>query len=429
MKNDFYGAFDTEVCGRPRKADYRTPFQIDRDRIIHSAAFRKLQSKTQVFLSGEFDFYRTRLTHSLEVAQIGRSICLYLLAREGTPLRDDFRIDSDLVEAVCLSHDLGHPPFGHGGERKLHELMAGHGGFEGNAQTLRLLTDILWTSDARGSAGMAPTRAFLDGVLKYKTLLSEDPTATHHFIYDEQVTYRSFVFGAEGLPAGLEPGRSLNKFRSIECQIMDWSDDTAYSLHDISDGVRAGFLTFEKIERWADQKHPHWREQPDGNAHRWIRALEDAIKRDALDQMVGSKIGECVRACRLEAWDNPMATRTNRYAFRLEIDEHVAEEIGFYKAMAYDIIFCSPQLYQMEHKGRSILKDLFETFVENYLPGNKHPVLVLSSTVARLINEEPTEAGKRRRICDHIASMTDGHARRTWKRLFDPDFASIVDLG
>src|SRR5690606_37546017 len=114
--------------------------------------------------------------------------------------------DPDLVEAVCLSHDLGHPPFGHGGERMLHELMAGHGGFEGNAQTLRLVTDILWTSDARGSVGMAPTRAFLDGVLKYKTLYTEDPAARHHFIYTEQVRYRSFVFGEEGLPAGVTPG-------------------------------------------------------------------------------------------------------------------------------------------------------------------------------------------------------------------------------
>jgi dGTPase len=429
VKNHFYRPFDTEVCGRARKPDYRTPFQIDRDRIIHSAAFRKLQSKTQVFLSGEFDFYRTRLTHSLEVAQIGRSICHYVSTCEGSPLRDDFCIDADLVEAICLSHDLGHPPFGHGGERKLHELMRGHGGFEGNAQTLRLLTEILWTTDAKGSIGMAPTRAFLDGVLKYKTLFAENPQAENHFIYDEQVQYRAFVLGDDGLPAGFGPGPALNKFRSIECQIMDWADDTAYSLHDISDGVRAGFLTFEKIERWADEKHPDWREHSESEVFRWIRALEEAIRNDELERMVGSKIGECVRACRLASWENPMAARTNRYAFRLEIDHAISREITFYKVMAYDIIFCSPQIYQMEHKGRSILQDLFETFLDNYLPGNPHPVHVLPPTVARLIKEEPTESGKIRRVCDHIASMTDGHARRTWKRLFDPDFASIVDLG
>ncbi len=134
MKNTFYGEFDTErLSGKLDKAhpgEYRTPFQIDRDRIIHSSAFRRLQSKTQVFLSGEYDFYRTRLTHSIEVAQIGRSICGYLQATSGL-LSDGFSIDENLVEAVCLAHDLGHPPFGHAGEKILHILMRDFGGFEG----------------------------------------------------------------------------------------------------------------------------------------------------------------------------------------------------------------------------------------------------------------------------------------------------------
>ena len=142
MANGFYTAFDEETLGGPRRSDYRTPFQVDRDRVIHSHVFRKLQSKTQVFLSGEYDFYRTRLTHSMEVAQIGRSICTWLLTR-GAPLAPDFFLESDLVEAVCLAHYLGHPPFGHSGERTLQELMCRHGGFEGNAQTLHLLTETM----------------------------------------------------------------------------------------------------------------------------------------------------------------------------------------------------------------------------------------------------------------------------------------------
>src|SRR5947209_11392162 len=109
MQNRFYTDFDTHEWEGPRKHDYRNLFQIDRDRIIHSHAFRKLQSKTQVFLSGEYDFYRTRLTHSMEVAQIGRSIC-HFLQTKGAPLAEDFYVDGDLVEAICLAHDLGHPP-------------------------------------------------------------------------------------------------------------------------------------------------------------------------------------------------------------------------------------------------------------------------------------------------------------------------------
>src|SRR5580700_12161922 len=121
--NQFYNAFDYESV-EPRETDpHRSPFQIDRDRIIYSSAFRRLQSKTQVFHSGEYDFYRTRLTHSLEVAQIGRSICNHLML-SCEPLRADFFIDPDLVEACCLAHDIGHPPFGHAGEDALNEMLA-----------------------------------------------------------------------------------------------------------------------------------------------------------------------------------------------------------------------------------------------------------------------------------------------------------------
>ena len=123
MTNRFYGAFDTErLSGATSEGDYRSAFQIDRDRVLHTSAFRRLQSKTQVFWSGEYDFYRTRLTHSLEVAQIGRGICGWL-QHDSDELTDDYFIDPDLVEAVCLSHDLGHPPFGHAGERSLNFFM------------------------------------------------------------------------------------------------------------------------------------------------------------------------------------------------------------------------------------------------------------------------------------------------------------------
>ena len=250
-QNRFYNAFDLQEWGTARKTDYRSPFQIDRDRIIHAHAFRKLQSKTQVFLSGEYDFYRTRLTHSMEVAQIGRSICHFLRSR-GDPLTDDFYIDDDLVEASCLAHDMGHPPFGHSGERTLQELMKRRGGFEGNAQTLHLLCETMYQNES-GVRGIQPTRALLDGVLKYKKIYTEFATPPlNHFIYDAQVPVRDWVFGDEKIPGALMRGEALNDFKSVECQIMDWADDAAYSLNDIVDGVRAGFLTVERVETWAD---------------------------------------------------------------------------------------------------------------------------------------------------------------------------------
>ena len=203
MINRFYGDFDTaRRSGASDGGDYRTPFQIDRDRVLHTPTFRRLQNKTQVFWSGEYDFYRTRLTHSLEVAQIGKSICHWLKSRRDGPLAEDFFIDPDLLEAVCLSHDLGHPPFGHAGERTLNHLMRGHGGFEGNAQTLRLLTERIFSAKRRG---MDPTRAFLDGVLKYKSPWSGLIAATgeppeHHFIYDDQQAYLDWAMDGRRFP-------------------------------------------------------------------------------------------------------------------------------------------------------------------------------------------------------------------------------------
>ena len=233
MENTFYNDFDMQCLTKERVADYRSPFEIDRDRIIHTSAFRRLQAKTQVFLSGEYDFYRTRLTHSLEVAQIGRSICKFL-QHESPLLSKEFAVDSNLVEAICLSHDLGHPPFGHSGERTLNELMKPYGGFEGNAQTLRLITETIYSSKGERQ-GMNPTRSFLDGILKYKTPHGELENPANHFIYDEQRSYVEFAFGGASLPKELTAGKKLNSFRSVECQIMDWSDDAAYSLNDLAD--------------------------------------------------------------------------------------------------------------------------------------------------------------------------------------------------
>lgn len=421
MTNRFYSSFDEETRGGVRKSDYRTAFQVDRDRVIHAHAFRKLQSKTQVFLSGEYDFYRTRLTHSMEVAQIGRSICNYLLS-QGGPLSPDFHIDGDLVEAVCLSHDLGHPPFGHSGERTLQELMRPHGGFEGNAQTLHLLTETMYQNES-SVRGMSPTRALLDGVLKYKKLYREFPSPPpNHFLYDPQAVYRDFVFGGAAIPAGLHAGEALNKFKSVECQIMDWADDAAYSLNDIVDGVKAGFLTIDRIENWAAG------EGIDADNQRHLETLINAIRGDKLESVFANKIGGFITACRLRPRDNFMAARTHRYAFDLVIAPEALREAAFFKKMANDIIFESPQLQQIEHKARKVLFSLWESSWRNYVEKSGRVINILPPRVGRLVDAETEVAGKARRICDWLAGLTDGLIVRTYKRLNDPDFGSIRDL-
>ncbi|MBI3885460.1 MAG: dNTP triphosphohydrolase [Opitutae bacterium] len=420
-QNRFYTAFDMQEWGSARKSDYRSPFQIDRDRIIHAHAFRKLQSKTQVFLSGEYDFYRTRLTHSMEVAQIGRSIVHWLRSR-GEPMTDDFYLDSDLVEASCLAHDMGHPPFGHSGERTLQELMKRRGGFEGNAQTLHLLCETMYQNES-GVHGMQPTRALLDGVLKYKKLYTEFATPPiRHFIYDAQATVRDFVFAGARIPGPLMRGEALNDFKSVECQIMDWAYDAAYSLNDIVDGARAGFLTTDRVERWAageaigllEQKH--------------LDSMFDAIRTDRLENVFSKKIGAFIQACRLRERENFMSAKTNRYRYELLVEEVALKEALFFKKMANDIIFESPQLEQLEHKARVVLIALYEAIWENYAQRNERVIRILPPGVARLIEAEKSQDGKARRICDYLSGLTDGMITRTYRRLFDPEFGSFRDL-
>lgn len=427
VPNRFYQAFDLErVSGRQAAGDFRSPFQIDRDRVLHTPAFRRLQSKTQVFWSGEYDFYRTRLTHSLEVAQIGKSICQWL-QHSSDLLSDDFFVDTDLVEAICLSHDLGHPPFGHAGERSLNHFMAEYGGFEGNAQTLRLLTERIFS---QSRTGMDPTRAFLDGVLKYKSLWSELKTVTgkmpkNHFLYDAQETHLSWSMDGNDFPAELSPGKARDSFKSIECQIMDWADDTAYSLNDLADSVRAGFLTVERVERWAEKKG---HSVGDGSP---LGELLKAIRGQRIEPFVGKRIGRYIQAARLDRATNLLSGTSQRYAFELSIDEEVEAESSLFKSLAYEVVFLSPQLKQLEHKGSFMLRRLWEVLEERYVRGatiDGQDFALLPEEDAAEIESAGTPAEKARLVCDFLAGMTDGYAARTFRRLFEPGFGSIGDL-
>jgi len=427
MRNDFYSSFDTErSSGKSDAGDYRTAFQIDRDRVLHTPTFRRLQNKTQVFWSGEYDFYRTRLTHSLEVAQIGKSICAWLLRQPGSLLTDTFRIDTDLIEAICLSHDLGHPPFGHAGERTLNHLTRDHGGFEGNAQTLRLLTERIFSAKR---TGMDPSRAFLDGILKYKTLWSElakpGSPPKNHFIYDFQHTHLDWALAGNDFPAELTPGNARDSFKSIECQIMDWADDTAYSLNDLSDSVRAGFLHIEKIETWAKSKDIDFSEKTP------IGDLIHAIRNHRVDPFVGKRIGRYIQAARMEEDANFLSATSNRYRYRLAIDPAIREESELFKKLAFEVVFLSPQLKQLEHKGSRMLRQLWEILEIRYVRGESidgQDFQLLPSDTVTEIEAAPDQDLRARLICDYLAGMTDGYAARTYKRLFSPDFGSINDL-
>lgn len=419
--NRFYTNFDSETLDprRSHPGEYRNAFQIDRDRIIHSSAFRRLQSKTQVFLSGEYDFYRTRLTHSIEVAQIGRSICEWL-RQSGDPLAEECFIDPDLVESACLAHDIGHPPFGHTGERTLHRLMSPYGGFEGNAHTLRILTQTIFSE---GREGMNPTRALLDAVLKYKTLRSEDDGAENHYLYDDQGRFVTFVLGGRAFPPHLAPGSARNAFRSIECQIMDWADDTAYSLNDIADGIHAGFITVTRLEEWAAGRTLGGAEQ------QHFEFLCKAIRDRRVEARLNRRIGDSIRAVSLAADSNFLSGMTQRHQFRLVIDPDIQAQASLHKRIALDLVFLSPALQQLDHKADFILTRLFEVLRDRYIESKARRGLhLLPAALEAEIEKSPDNAARARLVCDWIANMTDRFAFRTYRRLFDADFGSITDF-
>ncbi len=431
MENTFYGPADYERSpgSLPKsEEDNRDPFQIDRDRIIFSFAFRRLQSKTQVFQSGEYDFYRTRLTHSIEVAKLGRSICDFLRRTPENCLQDRFRISPSLTEAICLAHDLGHPPFGHIGERKLNDLMAPYGGFEGNAQTVRILTELIYKRPD-GPVGMSPSIALIDGVMKYKMLWSEHPPSpekpypAHHFIYDSQANLRQTVFGQESAPPLPTDPQELNSWKSIECQVMDWADDTAYSLNDIADGIQAGYITLESLESWISRQ-----DQLSDEDQASLSGLEKSIRRRDYERRLSYKLGQFIQAVRLVPVEDPVIGNTHRHAFRLEVSPEIQAESRLYKRIAVDLIFQSPQIQQVEFKGSFILDRLFQALMDHYISPAARSLGILPRMEAHLIREEPSEEGKARRVCDYLAGLTDGEAIRIYRRLFDPEFGSITDL-
>jgi dGTPase len=297
--------------------------------------------------------------------------------------------------------------------------MEDFGGFEGNAQTLRLLTETLFGD---GREGMNPTRALLDAVLKYKTLHRDAGGAENHYLYDEQERFISFVLGGAEFPADLQPGKDRNGLRSIECQIMDWADDTAYSINDLSDGIRAGFITEIKLAAWAEQQ------SLTGEEAGHVEFLIDAIESGRFEGRLGRSIGEHIRGCSLAPRDNFLAHATRRYAFDLAIDEEVRRKAELNKRIALELVFRAPKLQQLDFKAELMLERLFEALREQYIEREKPRLHLLPDAAEKPIIVAPDKRARARLVCDWLANLTDRAAFQAHQRMFDtsggpsPDF-------
>lgn len=387
----------------PAKRAGRTEFMRDRARVIHSAALRRLAAKTQVAVPWENDFQRTRLSHSLECAQIGRE------------LGESLGADPDLLETACLSHDLGHPPFGHNGEEALAEVAVDCGGFEGNAQSFRLLTRIeAKTVDANGkSIGLNLTRASLDAATKYPWSNQVNPRKFGVYADDVEI----FNWMRIGAPEGR---------KCIEAQIMDWSDDCAYSVHDLEDAIFAGQVTVNDFERdfdvlysvmATDYKSDATKDEAATALERlaslscWPRGFDRthaslARLKDTTSQLIGRFVGAAERETRAIHG----AGNLSRYSANLVIPRESVIEVDLLKAVAGHYLINAAASQERYEKQQVVIRELVEMLY------TKAP-LELDPIFEDDWKNAADDAARLRVVIDQIASLTDPGAYALHARL------------
>jgi dGTPase len=382
----------------------RDEFVRDRARVLHSVALRRLAARTQVVGVGESDFPRTRLTHSLECAQIGRELAVALGA------------DADLVDTACLAHDLGHPPFGHNGEAALAEFAEPIGGFEGNAQSLRVLTrlEAKVTAPDGASAGLNLTRASLDAATKYPWVRRAD---TPKFgVYDDDLP----VF--EWLRDGAVPGA-----RCVETQIMDWADDVAYSVHDLEDGVQAGHVPLGRLDSPAERAglvalaRESYLDAPEADLDAalerlrlqdfWLGSFDGSMRSMvALKRMTSELTGRLCGAMTRATLDQADGRPLRRYAGNVVVPDETRAECAVLKAIADFYVMRREATVRAQTLQREQLIELLVTLADT-APGS------IESWLRTAYDAATDDAARLRVVVDQVASLTDTSALAWHERL------------
>ncbi|WP_425387731.1 deoxyguanosinetriphosphate triphosphohydrolase [Deinococcus peraridilitoris] len=364
-----YATFSDESRGRrypEGESAHRSPYQKDRDRVLHTTAFRRLEYKTQVFVNYQGDYYRTRLTHTLEVTQVARSVALAL------------GLNETLAETIALAHDLGHPPFGHAGERILNGLMREHGGFEHNRQSLRIVTQI--ENRYEGFPGLNLTWETLEGIVKHETLFDQEETSD---IPDYEPSWRP----------------------SLEAQIANVADETAYNAHDLDDGLRSGLITPRDLRGLAlwDKFIEELNLDPDHFDEKQRRI----VIRELLGWMINDLIQESHR--RIEYYGVTTLGDVRRVEAPLigQTDEARAL-LSDLKRFLFAHLYNHHRVVRQVHKAEHFLRTLFEAYC-------KRPAMLPPS-----VREVEKKHGLERAVCDYLAGMTDRYAMEEYRKLYDP---------
>lgn len=416
-----------------RRDDHRSPYQRDRARILHSAAFRRLQAKTQVHGNSFDDFHRTRLTHSLEAAQLGTGIVAQLKKKQ-SEFRDLLPSDS-LIDSLCLAHDIGHPPYGHGGEVALNYMMREHGGFEGNAQTFRIVTKLEPYTE---QFGMNLARRTLLGLIKYPAMISQTRAAA----IPESVSHQRRLKAKEWSPAKglydcdqalfdwvIEPLSEADKalfsqmrdevvsekqhrktrYKSIDCSIMELADDIAYGVHDLEDAIVLGMVN---RHQWIEGAASQLAECGDPWFEKYIASITDMLfagthyqRKDA----IGGMVNALLTSISIKPVDAPF--QSELLAFNAYLEPTMAKALDILKNFVSEYVIQIPHAQVVEYKGQQIIMDIFEAL-------SADPERLLPINVRHKWQAKQNEREGYRVIADYISSMTDGHAQRLHQQLF-----------
>lgn len=410
-----------------RPENNRDSYERDRARIVHSAAFRRLQSKTQVLGVSDGDFHRTRLTHSMEVAQIGKGIVTQL---EG---KNKYLPSVDLIEAIGLAHDIGHPPFGHGGELALNTMMREWGGFEGNGQTLRLLSKL---EAHTPGFGLNLTRRTLLGVVKYPVnyslLLKKNLTETGKVYppkcyHDSEMDVFSWIMkplsknDQDLFTSYIEPtednvGKTI--YHSLDTSVMELADDISYGVHDFEDGVALKLINREV-----------WQEVNKAVDAKWMKKMgleniEDKLFSNSADfhHLRKSAIGGLVHSLIISSYieevhgfDNPI------FKYKIALTDDAQRLLDVLQNITTKCIIKSQAGQTIEYKGRHVVTRLFEAF-------SSDPEVLMPRDFVNVYRNQDTETDRKRVICDYISGMSDAYAGKIYSRLFIPGSGTAFDL-
>ena len=422
--------------------DHRDPYERDRTRVIHCPAFRRLQRKTQILGTDEGDFHRTRLTHSLEVASIGRSIVRNLSANHQQSILPGLLPNDDLISVICLLHDIGHPPFGHGGEVALNYMMRMHGGFEGNGQTLRLLTKV---ENSYGIYGLDLTRRALLGILKYpvsrskvvatempkvveslhKTIRINDwlPPKAYFDCEQPEIDWllspfsekdKTLFQSLQKAPQKQQHGKPA--YHSFDCSIMDIADDIAYGVHDLEDAIHLRLINREQLDN-TDFRQLLAATQLSQNAEQLLDFLFNQ-ELDKRKQAIGEMVNYFITATQITITNDDF--EINLLMHNICLLPQAASLLNYLMGCIYRHVIDSQEARTFEYGGQTVVLRLFEAISSN-------PASLLDNKNRALFHQTDDEITAFRVVCDYIANMTDEYAYRMHERLFGFNTRTIFE--